>query len=144
MATNEQMNYDNGIEGIVFRFEEGLPGFEQFKQFSLIEEDLNTPFGTLQSVDHPDTQFIIIDPFLFFKEYEFDLPDNVANLLALDQSKPLLVRAIVTIRGDLKDATINLVAPILLNLSEKVGKQVILSNTPYATRHPLFESVAER
>jgi len=120
------------------RFKEGLPGFEQDKNFILIEDENDSPFGTLQSLDNESVRFIVVDPFLFHKEYEFDLADNANDELQVEQPHELRIRSIVSIRGEAGEASINLVAPIVINTAKNLGKQVILTNTEYSIRHPLF------
>ncbi|RYD03064.1 hypothetical protein N752_21885 [Desulforamulus aquiferis] len=55
-------------------FEQGLPGYENLKYFSLDQPYKEYPFFSLDSLDHKDISFIIINPFQFNKKYEFNLP----------------------------------------------------------------------
>jgi flagellar assembly factor FliW len=131
-------------ETVVIVFEEGLPGFEHCKRFEFGEVEEAAPFGTLRSLDDEEISFLVVDPFLFYEEYEFDLPETATGELRLESAEPLLIRAIVTLREELESATINLVAPIAINIENKLGRQIILSNTPYSTRHQLFESSEDK
>ncbi|WP_158223819.1 MULTISPECIES: flagellar assembly protein FliW [unclassified Cohnella] len=126
-------------EKLIYNFEEGLPGFAHCKRFVLAEEEANKPFGTLKCLDSEETSFVIVDPFFFFKEYEFELPEHAIKELQLVSSQSLIIRVIVTWRGSLSSATVNLVAPVILNANVGLGKQIILSNTSYTARHRLFE-----
>jgi flagellar assembly factor FliW len=47
-------------------------------------------------------------------------------------------RAVATIPEDAEKATVNLMAPIVINEAGRYGKQVILPESGYSVRHPLF------
>jgi len=122
----------------IYTFPEGIPGFEQDKRFILIGLEGLDGFACLQCVDRGDLGFIIVDPFVFFPDYEFNLPDAEAKQLGVEKPGDLSVWTIVTIRDRLESATVNLVAPVVLNVRTRFGKQVILVDPNLGTRHPLF------
>ncbi len=130
----------NHVESLGIQFKEGLPGFEAYKTFVLIEDESNKPFGTLQSTEQEAVQFVVVDPFQLFKDYEFDLAETACEDLQISQEEELLIRSIISVRGETGEASVNLVAPIVVNRAKRVGRQVILTNTQYSTRHRLFES----
>lgn len=124
-------------------FKDGLPGFASLKRFRLTEDDANAPFGTLQSLDQSDIQFIVVDPFTFYPEYEFDLPKNALGELHVQEARQLRIVSIVSFRSEEADsASINLVAPIVINRVNGEGRQIILADPRYSTRHRLFEASA--
>ncbi|PZD97837.1 flagellar assembly protein FliW [Paenibacillus sambharensis] len=122
----------------IFHFEVGIPGFEELSSFVVIQDSTEASFSYLQSVERPELSFFLIDPFAFFPAYDFELPETAVKDLKAESIEQLLVRTIVTVRDKLSNATTNLVAPIVLNMEERVGKQVILIQTDYTTRHNLF------
>jgi|CeladaMinimDraft_18_1061708.scaffolds.fasta_scaffold00758_8 flagellar assembly factor FliW len=128
----------------IYAFERGIPGFEDHKAFVIVSPEEDEPFSFLQSVSDPDLAFIMIDPFLFYRHYEFELPDNVAQELKITTPEQVVVRAIVTIRDKLESSTINLVAPIIINAEARLGRQVVLDKSAYTTRHPLFAAERNR
>jgi len=97
-------------------------------------------FACLQCVDRGELGFIIVDPFEFFPDYEFSLPDTDAEQLGVEDPGDLSVWTIVTTRDRLESATVNLVAPVVLNVRTRIGKQVILVDTNLGTRHALFRT----
>lgn len=121
----------------IYSFAQGLPGFEQFKRFVMIDVE-ETPFTYLQSVEEGELAFLMADPFLFYPTYEFDLPESARELLQVEMMEQVSVRVIVSIKESLEQATINLVAPIVMNVEARTGKQVVLTKTTYSTKHPLF------
>jgi len=127
----------------IITFPDGIPGFEQDRRFVILElEDLDG-FACLQCIDRGELSFIIVNPFVFFPEYEFNLPDAEAQQLEIAEPGDVAVWSIVTIRDELESATVNLVAPIVLNRQKRLGKQVILVDPNLSTRHALFRTAKE-
>lgn len=123
----------------VINFNQGLPGFEEWKQYILVQTEDSGPFAYLQSTEWEELAFIVTDPFLFYPDYEFTVPETAKEELQLTDEHGVTVKALVTVTDELKQATINLVAPVLINEGTRTGKQLILNNTPYITKHPLIQ-----
>lgn len=127
----------------IIRFEQGVPGFFDEKQFVLLPLD-DTPFVILQSVQTPALGFVMIEPFSYFPTYEIELDDATCEQLSLKAEKDVAVYVILTVAEPFDDTTANLQAPVVINVRERLGKQVILTNTLYKTKHRLFpEKVAK-
>jgi flagellar assembly factor FliW len=127
-------------ESQIIRFEQGLPGFENLKQFALIDLEEGLPYKWLQSVEEAEVALLLADPFLFYPEYEWRLPDSVQEELKLSESAQVEVWSVITLASELKDSSINLLAPILLNRAERIAKQHILHDNQYQSRHPLIRT----
>lgn len=128
---------DVGIEeSQIISFEKGLPGFEQEKNFVFMELG-ETPFTIMQSLDS-DLYFFVIRPFDFFKDYQLDLPDSIVEFLQIHNPEDLAIYNITTIKEDIAQITANMQAPIVVNAKAQKGKQVVLPETKYLIRQPLF------
>ncbi len=129
----------------IFKFPNGLPGFEQKHDYIIIQQSDTTPFSFLQSISGEENaySFIITDPFLFFSDYEFELPPHVLEELKVEKEADIMIWSIVSIRKSISDATINLLAPIILNVSKKLGKQIVLHDSNYRTKHNLISNHAQ-
>jgi flagellar assembly factor FliW len=128
----------------ILEFPDGLPGFDEEKRFVLIcPEDLE-PLCFLQSVRNGELAFIVTNPFPFYPDYEFELSDEVAEQLSIHDPFDVAVYVIISATEGLEQATANLLGPILVNVRERMGKQIILHRSPYKTKHPLFRSGEER
>ncbi|OOE14399.1 flagellar assembly protein FliW [Fictibacillus arsenicus] len=123
----------------ILHFEQGLPGFEEEKQFVLLPME-GTPFSTLQSVFTKELAFITTNPFLFFKDYDFELVESVQKQLNIKEESDVLVQIILTMQEPLEKSTGNLQAPVVINVKENLAKQVVLTDNKYRTRHELLES----
>jgi flagellar assembly factor FliW len=121
----------------IIHFAQGIPGFSEEKRFVLLPLE-DTPFVILQSVATPTLGFAMIDPFLYFPDYDFELDDASIEQLELSSAKEVAVYVILTVADPFDQTTANLQAPIVLNQQKRFGKQVILTNTPYQTKHRLF------
>ncbi|GMB09132.1 flagellar assembly protein FliW [Thermolongibacillus altinsuensis] len=126
----------------IFDFVYGIPGFLDEKQFVLLPLE-DTPFVILQSVKTSELGFVMIDPFIYFKDYDFELDEQSVAQLQLSSEKEVVVYVILTVADPFDNTTANLQAPIVLNYEKKLGKQVILTNTTYKTKHRLFPSKVE-
>ena len=127
-------------ENKVITFKEGLPGFPQIHRFAVVElEDLK-PFQYLQALDDPPISLFIINPFVVDPTYEFRLTDSDMEDINSTNSAELTVYAVATIPEDPNGATLNLMAPIVINDKGRRGKQVILHESRYSVKHPLFNS----
>jgi flagellar assembly factor FliW len=122
-------------------FKEGLPGFPQIHRFALLELDELAPFRYLQALDDLPIALYVINPFLVEPSYEFRLTESDMEDVGSSNSSELTVYCVATIPEDPKEATINLVAPIVINERVLCGKQVILHESKYSVKHPLLSDV---
>ena len=125
-------------EDKVVTFSEGLPGFPQIHRFAILEIDELKPFQYLQSLDDPPISLFIINPFLIDPTYEFRLTDSDMEDVHSKNSAELAVYAVATIPDNPIEATINMMAPIVINDNDRCGKQVILHESKYSVQHSLF------
>lgn len=126
----------------IFTFNHGLPGFPAEKDFALLPYRTDIPFAFLQSTKNPDLAFLVVDPFAFFQNYEFELGDAVAQELGLTKDMPPYIVNIVTVPEKMDDMTVNLLAPVIINKQNQQAIQIVLENTAYQTRHRLFAAGA--
>lgn len=122
----------------IIHFPHGIPGFLDEKAFVLFPHDEDSPFCFLQSITEANLSFLLVDPFAFISDYEFVLEEEVLESLELSETRPPQIFLIATIRGKLEEMTVNLLAPIVVNLNQRIAKQVILDNPKYSIRHKLF------
>lgn len=127
----------------VFTFEKGIPGFSNETSFVFLPFVEETPFYIMQSVKTPMLAFFVTDPFTFFQTYDFQLDDAVVNQLNIKSEKEVSVFVILTVADPFANTTANLQAPIVLNVNKKLGKQVILADERYTTKHSLMSKTTE-
>jgi flagellar assembly factor FliW len=121
-------------------FPQGLFGFEAYRDFVLIDAE-RQPFFWLQSVDMREIAFVIIDPFLFRPDYELDIDDELLRDIGITSPGKALVFAIVTIPEN-GPMTANLQGPLIINRETRTGKQGILTDQRWRTKHNIVEELS--
>jgi len=126
----------------IITFPDGLVGLSHLKQFVLIRHSDESPFRWLQSVEEPGFAMLIIDPWFFRPDYEVVLSDLDVERLQLSEESIRWVYVTVSIPSGKPHAmTANLLAPIVINGSARRGRQVILDDERYTTRHPILQEM---
>jgi len=126
----------------IIKFEHGIPGFEDEKEFILLPIEENSVFQVLQSVQTEGLAFIITSPYAVTYNYNFELNEGTLKALDIKSENEVAVFGIVSLKETLANSTLNLKAPIVLNTTNKKAKQVILDNEAYTIRHQLtLESI---
>jgi flagellar assembly factor FliW len=120
----------NVDQNSVFIFPDGVPAFEDAHQFSIITTDDIKPFLYLKSLDIEELGFVCIDPFIICKDFLVKIAAVDLARLGLKDPKDALVLSFVTVRENPRDNTANLLAPVIINLQNRTGKQIILEDFP--------------
>lgn len=128
-------------EGDIISLPEGLIGFPELKQFILLDHDNDSPFKWLQSISEPAMAFIVISPLSFRPDYMVEVTEEEVAVLKLTNSNEAVISVIVTIPMDPKKMSANLKAPLVFNLSNRLGKQVVLKESQYQTKHYIMEEM---
>lgn len=132
-------------EDDIVTFEYGIPGFQDERKFVFLPFTEDNIYQIMQSVQTKELAFVVTNPFIFFKDYEFDLDDSTINQLDIQEKVDLTIYSILTVQDPFIETTANLQAPVIINQKNNKAKQLILSNVPYKTKHRLFEeAVVER
>jgi len=122
-------------------FPQGLLGFEDYKDFVLLDAE-QQPFYWLQSMDSEKIAFILINPFLFRHDYEVNISDEELGEIGINSPEKAIIFSIVTIPGDGGSITANLQGPIIINRDTRTGRQAILTDERWRTRHDVLGELA--
>ncbi|ERI90865.1 protein FliW [Clostridiales bacterium oral taxon 876 str. F0540] len=125
----------------IITFKKGLPGFEDLKKYILFPTEENKLFNILHSIENEELGLIVISPFEIIKDYEFKLSDEKLNELKIISPEEVFVLNTVTLSSKIENITTNLKAPIIINIKERLGEQIILDNEKYKIKHPLWREV---
>lgn len=125
-------------ENETIRFDSGLPGFEERKTFLYLQTE-ESIFGCLQSVEEPQLAFVVISPYVICPDYSINLPADETKALNLNAAEEALVLTIVSIREKMEESSANLQAPIIIHRSQCTGRQVLLPESGYPVRFPLWK-----
>ena len=125
----------------ILAFPEGLIGFPSLKHYVLLTPKADSPFRWIQSVEEPSTAFLLAEPLRFFSDYAPELSEEECQALAISETTARLVYVTVSIPpGKPSEMTVNLLAPIVLNLETRTGKQVILLDDAYTIKHRVLQA----
>lgn len=118
-------------------FPDGPLGFPDCTRFTLIDEERAQPFRMLQSLDNPSLAFVVINPQVVRNNYKFQVTKEDLKYVKATDIDSLEVYAIVTMARDVKDITVNLQGPLVINYEHRLGHQFVLVDSDYTTREPL-------
>lgn len=122
----------------IITFEQGLPGFPDYKKFILLALDADLPLALLQSTEEAAISFVVAYPFAFKDDYAFDLSEEDKSQLQIETETEVLVYSIITLKESFQESTLNLLAPIVINNRTKLGSQIVLQdNLQYPLRYPI-------
>ena len=128
----------------VYHFASGLPGFEEERDFAFLSRPDSHPILFMQSLANVDLCFLLLPILAVEPQYKLSLsPEDLAELRLPDKAdlkigEDILCGALICAGDGQAPPTANLLAPIVLNLSERIGMQVIQSQSGYSHRHPLI------
>ena len=129
----------------IVHFKDGIPAFEEEHEFVILPYEEESPYYFMQSLKSPDLAFLLTIPFLFFKDYSFELDDTTIEELGIKNQDDVFYYSMITIpNGSIRYMTANLVAPIVLNSENMKAKQVVLEKSNYTTKHRLFPESAKK
>lgn len=119
-------------------FAAGLPGFPEAHRFQLAPwGPAGSPFLVLTAADDTEIGFVVVPPWVFYPDYEFELDPPTAERLGLTDSGDAVVFAVVTLGDHPEAATLNLLGPIVVNRHTHEAAQVVLPTSGYSVRAPL-------
>lgn len=107
-------------------FPQGLIGFENHTKWAILADESNDSVGWLQSMDQADLAFAVVSPRRYVPGYKVRISPEQATSLKLDAGMETFVLVIVSRENSL--ISVNLRAPLLVNLSLQLGRQVITTD----------------
>lgn len=131
-----EVNADEAIH-----FPEGILGFPDLRRYCLVDTGDDTLIMWLQSLDEPAIAFPVLEPKIFKSDYVAKLSAQELQALKLENIAQSIVLTILTIQKDVTQMTANLKAPIVINLRDQVGRQVVLQENEYVLKHPMFKEL---
>lgn len=120
----------------IITFPEGILGFPRHQRYALIQTSTDPVFFWLQSVEDPALAFVVCDPLAFVADYTAPVrADDIRGLELRDLSDCQVLVIVNRVDGWL---TANLLGPLVIGAHSLRGKQLVLSDQRYSTRHRLL------
>ena len=127
----------------IIHFPEGLPGFNNLLRFTIIRCDQTDPIQWLQSIEDADVSLPIINPFIIKEDYEIEVNDDELDIIDTHSEEDMIVLNIMVLTEDLSKMTVNLMAPILINVKAMLGTQVMMDYKPIPIKYPAYDALME-
>ena len=132
------VNAGDSVKPADLVFDHGIPGFAGARRFSLSSWGADDgPFSLIKSLDDA-TEFLVATPEAFFPDYHPEIDDEIADWLGIATPDDGLVLVIVTVPEQAKNATANLLGPLIVNRQTRRSMQAVL-HEDFSTREPLFQ-----
>ena len=100
-------------------------GFPDHQRYAILKQREDSVFMWLHSVDDPALAFPIVLPWVFYWDYEVDLSDADMAAIGVERADQISIYCVVNVGADVRDATINLFSPIVVNNGDRRARQVI-------------------
>ncbi len=126
----------------ILNLDNGIIGFPDMKKFTLIYDSESKHDNSIiwfQSLDEPQFAMPVIAPHIVMEDYNPIVNDELLSKLGEFKDEELVVLVTLKVPENLKDMSVNLKAPIIINSNNKEGAQVIVENEDYSVRYPIYD-----
>jgi flagellar assembly factor FliW len=123
---------------IILDFPSGMIGFSEQQRFAILKQREDSVFMWLHSIDDPSLAFPIVLPWVFYWDYEVDLADADMEAIGVTRADQISIYCVVNVGADVRNASVNLFSPVVINNAERRARQVINTIAGYTTRDRLF------
>ena len=130
-------------ESEVIEFPWGLPGFPNQRRWLALTVESQPSFVWLQSLDDVKVALPCADPYHIFESYEPKLPPYAAAALEIEHPGDFTLLCVVVVTEGAAEMSMNLLAPLVINLRTRRGRQIMLENSSYSVREPIPRKDAE-
>ncbi len=128
----------------IVHIENGLIGFESYTEYLPIPFQEDDDFMlSLQSLENEELSFVLMNPFKIYPGYSPALTDADRKSLDISSDKDISYYVISVIRDMPEDCTVNLKAPLVVNVKTQKARQIILDQPEYAFRHHLADFIGK-
>lgn len=115
-------------------FRQGVIGFPTEQRFALVPHHGSGYIAWLQSTSTPGLAFPVVSAHAFGDRYPDVSVDGPAREAGIEGDEDTLAVMVVLCAIANQPATVNLLAPIVVNAATRQGAQVILEGTSFSTR----------
>lgn len=130
----------------IIHFENGIMGFEEYKDFTLLydsETEKKPFFSWLQCVTEKSLAFPVVNPLNVIKDYNPVVEDALLEPLGELKDEDIVLLVFATIPKNVKDASVNMKAPVIVNAANGKAIQVILEKGDYKIKHKIIEDISK-
>jgi flagellar assembly factor FliW len=125
-------------DSIAITFEQGMIGFPEQHRYAILKQREDSVFMWLHSLEEGSLAFPIVLPWVFYWDYEVKLSDEDMAAINVERADQISIYCVVNVTENVREATINLFSPVVMNNAERIGRQVLNLAEGYSTRDRLF------
>lgn len=115
-------------------------GFPDDRQFILIPHGPDSPFWWLQAVQNPSLAFAVLQAACLNISYEPEISRLTRDELSLSGDEAPEILVILTIPpGRPQEMTANLLGPVVINITKRLARQIVLDDKHYNPCWPLSD-----
>lgn len=130
-------------EADVMVFPWGLPGFTDHTRWLILSLESQPSYVWLQSLDDMKTAIPAADPWMVFEGYDPKLPAYAFSSLEVADAEDFTLLCVVVVKPGAEEMTMNLMAPVVVNLKTRRARQVVLDGSNYSVKEPIPRKAAE-
>ncbi len=123
----------------VIHFTKPILGFDDSRQYLLLENESIFPTFWLQSINDPNLAFPVVSPFSVDDNYSINLQNLDLEDINLKSSDEALVLTLMVVPQTLSSIRTNLRAPIIYNPEKRRAKQLILYDEKYPIHYYIMD-----
>jgi flagellar assembly factor FliW len=127
----------------VMLFPWGLPGFTDMHRWLILSLESQPAYVWIQSLDDPSIALPAADPWAIFEGYEPKLPPYAFVGLEIQDPEDFTLLGVVVVKPGAEEMTMNLMAPIVVNLKTRRARQVVLDSSSYSVAEPIPRKAVE-
>ena len=128
----------------MIHFPNGIVGFPELQDFALIHDSEQGDQGGIrwmQSVQEPNFAMPVVDPLVAKEDYNPTVEDDLLKIIG--ECEDPLVLVTITVPSDLTKMSVNLKAPLIINVDTKKAAQVILEDD-YPVKFFIYDILKKR
>lgn len=130
----------------ILTLDRGLIGLTEYKKFTILydceKEESNICW--LQSLEEPTLALPVIKPWIVKEDYNPIVEDELLNHIGELTEENLVILLTMTVPSDLKEMSVNLKAPIIINADTRKGAQIIVENQDYEVKYKVYHVLNQK
>lgn len=133
-------------EGKKLVFAQGVIGYPDYKEFFLlhdIDREGKSLISWLQSADDECFALPVINPLMVDEAYNPVVEDEILQRLGSMEDE-FAVLTTIRVPAEIEKMTVNMKAPIIVNITTQKCCQIIVENQGYDIRKPVYNILKDR
>lgn len=129
-------------EDKIITFPGGIVGFPNLTKFALVHDEergAQNAIRWMQSLEETNFAMPVIDPLLIQADYNPVVEDELLKPIGDIKPDNVLVLVTITVPKDIKQMSVNLQAPFVINADTRLASQIIVDTEQYPVRFPIYD-----